>query len=219
MVIPSGLQLGVGSVTATFTYHCFIILTPGIAAVNVGAIVGGVVAASIILCLLFIGIPVCICICLGVGVGAACKRSNLPRTTRVATTASSPPPAANVVAPTTTAAPPPPAANVVAPTTTTSDKTAPPAYPGAAYSLAPYPVQPSLSYPAQPPPPYPGQSSTPYPAQSSSPYPAQSSTPYPAQPYPPTAAGDYPSPAVYQPPLQGQPANLPPLNKAAYPPP
>ncbi|XP_011405883.1 PREDICTED: neurotrypsin-like [Amphimedon queenslandica] len=52
---------------------------------NIAAIVGGVIAAFVICCVLIISIPICICCCLGVGIGAAARggRGTTTKTTTV----------------------------------------------------------------------------------------------------------------------------------------
>uniref|UniRef100_A0A1X7VEB2 SRCR domain-containing protein n=1 Tax=Amphimedon queenslandica TaxID=400682 RepID=A0A1X7VEB2_AMPQE len=44
--------------------------------IDIGAIIGGVIAAFVICCVLIISIPICICCCLGVGIEAATRGGN-----------------------------------------------------------------------------------------------------------------------------------------------
>ena len=52
--------------------------------INIGAIIGGAIAAFIMCMLIIIAIPICICCCLGIGIGAAVRGSSRTTTTTVA---------------------------------------------------------------------------------------------------------------------------------------
>ncbi|XP_019855766.1 PREDICTED: neurotrypsin-like isoform X1 [Amphimedon queenslandica] len=152
---------------------------------NIGGIIGGVIAAFVICCVLIISIPICICCCLGVGIGAAARGGRSGRATVVTagtTTATS----ATVTTTNTSnlTAPPPPAYEQQPP----PPAAYPAAYPAAGYDAEKAPYPPQQGYPAQPG--YPPQEG--YPPQGYA-YPPQG---YEAQPgYPPQQGYNYPPPA------------------------
>ena len=99
----------------------------------VGAIIGGTIGGSILLCILFTAIPLCICYCMNAG-----KKSSHNQNIRLPSTAVHPPQTAD--------------ARLVADTKFTQQQVPAPAYPAAGYIQQPLPPQgPSLG----PPPAYP----------------------------------------------------------------
>ena len=121
---------------------------------------GGVIAASVIICVLSIAIPLGICCCLGVGIGAAFKQSNRqPNSAVIATPMQTQTTSAVVIPSQQQQQVPPPSYGYE------------PAYPAAGYApddKAAYPPQQQ---------PYPGQQ--PYPVQQSYPPQAGYPPPYP----------------------------------------